>query len=90
MKKNITSLFVVAVVICALMAISFATPAAADDARPTVINCTCKAWNTYIEDCANWVDRVMIREGAHPTQFYHEASKVVAKKRKRSIYKWIN
>lgn len=85
MKKNLLSLVAMEVVIGALLAISFATSAAADDARPTVKNCTCKAWNTYVEDCANWVDRGMMRGGVHPTRFYHEASRIMAE-REREAY----
>ena len=85
MKKNITSFFVVEVVICALLAISYATPAAADDVRPTIINCTCKVWYTYVEDCANWVEKDMRRDGVNPTEFYNAASKVMAE-REREAY----
>jgi hypothetical protein len=84
MKKKLLSLVAMEVVIGALLAISSATLAAADDAGPTVKNCTCKVWSTYIEDCAYWMDRGMIKEGAHPTRFYHEASKIMAEKEKEA------
>jgi hypothetical protein len=73
------------VVISALLAISFAAPAAADDVEPTVINCTCNVWSTYVEDFAIWVDSGMRRDGENRTQFYHEASKMVAE-REREAY----
>jgi hypothetical protein len=85
MKKNLLSLVVMEVLIGALLAISFAAPAAADDARPTIVNCTCKVWSTYVKDCADWVDRSMMNDGVHPTQFFHEASKVMAE-REREAY----
>jgi hypothetical protein len=85
MKKNLMSLVAMEVVIGALLAISSATIAAADDTRPTVVNCTCKVWITYVEDCADWVDRSMVKKGVHPTLFYHEASKVMAE-REREAY----
>ena len=84
MKKNSLSLVAIVVVIGALLAISYAAPAAADDVSPTVINCTCKVWDTYENDCANWVERGMIRDGVTPTQFYYEASKLVAKREKEA------
>jgi hypothetical protein len=83
MKKNIMSLVVMGA-LGASIAISSATIAAADDVGPTVKNCTCKVWSTFIEDCAYWMDKGMIKEGAHPTQFYHEASKVMAEKEREA------
>ena len=85
MKKNLISLFVIEVVMGALLAISCAIPAAADDARPTIINCTCKVWYTYVEDCANWVEKDMRRDGVNPTEFYYAASRVMAE-REREAY----
>jgi hypothetical protein len=85
MKKNLMLVVAMEVVIGALLAISSATPAAADDARPTIVNCTCKVWSTYIKDCADWVDRSMIKDGVHPNEFFHAASKVMAE-REREAY----
>ncbi len=85
MKKNLLSFVAIVVVIGALLAISYATPAAADDARPTIINCTCKVWYTYVEDCANWVEKDMRRDGVNPSEFYYAASKVMAE-REREAY----